>query len=417
MLKSHKLLLEQSEKRERTNELLGKSELSSEERAELGTLTTRLQEIETEYRAALTAEGVVETRTGDDGEAAELRALRQRVTVGNYATAALNGRGATGAELDLNQAYKIKENHFPLILLAPELEVRAETDIDTSVVPRGWLDRLFATSAASRVGVTFESVSPGVASFPVTTAGATGAQRARMENTAIATWEVLVKEGKPKANSVHLVFSKEDAFRVPNLEESLTRDLRMALMDAVDLAVFEGDSDADGTDANIVGLQTATGVVEKTLTQANKVKHVNTLKEFVELIDGKHAEMPGDLRIVSSVGANVLWTTTIANAAAENQTVAQFLMASGINWTVRGGIDTATGNNKFGAFIGRNRGLAGAGTAAVWSAGELVRDDYSGARKREVALSLNYYWGFCRGPGCKLRTTEICIIAGGRYGQ
>ena len=394
MLKSHTLLLEQSEKRERTNELLGKSELSTEERAELGSNTTRLQEIEVEYRAALTTEGVTETRAGDDGEAAELRALRQRVTVGNYATAALNGRGATGAELELNQAYKMKENQFPLILLAPEIELRAETDIDTSVVPRPWLDRLFSASAASRIGVTFQSVSPGVASFPVTTAGAAGAQRARMENAAIATWTVEVKEGKPKANSVHLVYSKEDAFRIPELESAVTRDLRGAVMDAVDLAVFEGDSSADGTDANIVGIQTATDVVEKTLTQANKVKHINTLMALMELVDGKHAETPAALQIVSSVGANVLWTTTIANSTVENQTLAQFLMASGINWTTRGGIDDATGNNKFGAFIGRARGLAGAGTAAVWDAGELVRDDYSGARKREVALSLNYYWDF-----------------------
>ena len=199
MLKSHKLLLEQSEKRERTNELLGKDELSTEERAELGTLTTRLQEIEVEYRAALTTDGITETRVGDDGEKAELRALRQRASMGNYAAAALERRGATGAKLELNQAYGIKEaNRFPLILLAPEVEVRAETDIDTAVVPRQWLDRLFATSAASRVGVTFESVSPGVASFPVTTAGPAGAQRARMENTAVGTWTVEVKEGKPK---------------------------------------------------------------------------------------------------------------------------------------------------------------------------------------------------------------------------
>ena len=198
---------------------------------------------------------------------------------------------------------------------------------------------------------------------------------------------------KPKANSVHLVYSKEDAFRIPGLSDSLTRDARMALMDAVDLAVFEGDSGADGNDANIVGLQTAGDVVEKTLTQNNKVKATNTLAAFVGLVDGKHAETAADLRIVASVGANVLWAQTAASAV-ENQTMAQYLMASGINWGVRADIDGGTGNNKFGAFIGRGRGLAGAGTAAVWNAGELTRDEYTGARKREVALTLTYYWDF-----------------------
>ena len=393
MLRSHELLLEQSTKRERTNELLGKSELSTEERAELGSNTTRLQEIEVEYRAALTAEGITETRTGDDGEAAELRALRQRVTIGNYVAAAVEKRGATGAEAEFNQALDIRPGRFPLMLLAPEIEKRAETDIDTSVMAQGWLDRLFASTAAARLGVTFQSVGAGVARYPLTSAGATGEQKARMENTPIASWTVEVKDAEPKANSVHLVYSKEDAYRNPGLEDALSRDLRMALTDAIDLAIFEGDTGADGTDADIAGIQTATGVVEKTLTQANKIKATNTLKEFIALIDGNHADTAADLRIVSSVGANVLWAGTAASAV-ENQTMAQYLMASGINWTVRGGIDTATGNNKFGAFIGRNRGLVGAGAAPIWADAELVRDEYTGARKREVGLTLTTYWDF-----------------------
>ena len=143
-----------------------------------------------------------------------------------------------------------------------------------------------------------------------------------------------------------------------------------------------------GSDADITGLQTAANLVEKTLTQANKVKGSNTLQAFVELIDGIHAIGPGDLRIVSSVGVNMLWVTTIANSAAENQAQAQFLMASRINWSTRGNIDDATTINKFGAFIGHGRGIDGAGVAAVWDAGELIRGPYSNAAKGEVVLTL-----------------------------
>ena len=39
-------------------------------------------------------------------------------------------------------------------------------------------------------------------------------------------------------------------------------------------------------------------------------------------------------------------------------------------------------------------GLNGAGVAAVWEAGELIRDPYSGAAKGEVALTLCYLWDF-----------------------
>ena len=56
MTKSQKLLVEQSERRERINVLLGQEEMSTEERTELGTLTTRMQAIEPELRAAITVE-------------------------------------------------------------------------------------------------------------------------------------------------------------------------------------------------------------------------------------------------------------------------------------------------------------------------------------------------------------------------
>ena len=71
MLKSQKLTIELSEKRQRLNALLEKSDLSSEEKSERESLTNRLQEIEPELRAAITAEAVTETT--DPAENAELR--------------------------------------------------------------------------------------------------------------------------------------------------------------------------------------------------------------------------------------------------------------------------------------------------------------------------------------------------------
>ena len=39
-------------------------------------------------------------------------------------------------------------------------------------------------------------------------------------------------------------------------------------------------------------------------------------------------------------------------------------------------------------------GIDGAGVAAVWEAGELIRDPYSGAAKGEVALDVVLFMGF-----------------------
>ena len=77
-------------------------------------------------------------------------------------------------------------------MLANEFEERAIRDVDSGVSQNTWLDRVFAGSAAERVGISFRPQSPGVASFPVTTAGGSPAQRGRTEDTAEGTYTVAV---------------------------------------------------------------------------------------------------------------------------------------------------------------------------------------------------------------------------------
>ena len=244
-------------------------------------------------------------------------------------------------------------------------------------------------------GWTFRSVAPGVASFPITTAGATGAQRAKEQEAAAAVWSVGLTELKPTRDAVHATFVMEDAARLPGLEDALTRDLGMALTDAIDKAIFVGDAGATGADADITGLQTAADVVEKTITQANKVKGSAALQSFAELIDGKHAISADQLQTVLSVGAMQLWMYTLANSGnSVDTTILEFLRRAGITATSRADIETATTNDKFGAFIGRARGIEGAGVAAIWESAQLIRDPYSGAKKGEIALTLNYLWNF-----------------------
>ena len=185
--------------------------------------------------------------------------------------------------------------------------------------------------------------------------------------------------------------------RIPMLEESLIRDMRAGLAESIDAAVFKGDAGANEDVADITGLQTATGVTEKTLTQANKVKPAETLKAFDSLVDGLHASGLDDLRVVASEGAHQLWTGQILTVASETasifKTLAQFLMDNNIRWRVRK-LESATTNGKFGAFISLQRGLTGAAVAPVWAAGELIRDPYSKAKSGEVLLTLSYFWNF-----------------------
>ena len=182
--------------------------------------------------------------------------------------------------------------------------------------------------------------------------------------------------------------------RLPGLAAAIERDMAASIMESIDLAIFNGDNTANENIADITGFRTA-GVAESTITQANKVKGDELLKLFLGFVDGVYATTMADVRMVASVGSNALWGGTVHAAAVDNQTVAAFLRANGVNWTVRGGIDTNTANGDFGAYFGLARGVDGAGVAPVWNRGQFIRDIYGDrATKGEVSLTLNYFWAF-----------------------
>ena len=401
----------QSKERGRVAELAIADALTDETRAELDTIETGTPDLERQIRAATTAVETEETEQRDaaatdnkeglDTEDRERLELRSKARMGRYVQAAIEMRSVDGAEGELNAAVGIGANRFPLELLAPperrvaRTEDRETTAADIQTMPRTWLDRLFAESSAMRLGITMESVPAGSASFPVTTAGASAAQRGKDQAAADTAWTVGVVEMKPKRNAATLKFSIEDTARIPGLESALTRDLRMALTEGVDRAIFIGDSGATPNAGDIVGLQGA-GITETTLTQSNKIKGPETLAAFTAMIDGIHANTLGDLNVVSAVGAYRLWENTIINVttATNNQTLAAFLRLAGLSWAARGSIEDATANGDFGAFIGRRMGIDGAGVAAVWDAGILTRDPYTDAAKGTVHLTMTWLWDF-----------------------
>ena len=393
-----RLELEQSEKRQKINELLSKDQLSDDERTELGTLTTRMQGIEVELRAAIVAgesdpdgEEVTEEATKPDEKLLELRSA---VSFKDYARAVVEERAFDGAAAEFNQEIGLRGSRdFPLEMLVP-LEERTTTDADGRVAQTRWLDRLFADTGAMKMGVTFEAVEPGGQSYPVTTAGANSKQRGRSEAADDDAWTMSVTKLEPAGRRARLVFSVEDDLRVPGLEAALRRDLEMDMTEQVDRAIFVGDANANENGADITGLKTAANVTEITVTQANKVKGPESLAKFASLVDGKHAAGFGDLRICAAVGAWRLWESTVINAQAENQTLAAFYRAAGLSWSVRDTGETAHTNGKFGAFIGLGRGIAGAGVAAIWTNGRLIRDEITKAANGEVALTLQYNWNF-----------------------
>jgi len=368
--------------------------------AELELVAAEFNDLVDADYAASQFENDSDVKSLDGGESAAVRRLENKASLQGYAKTVLSGQGiqAHSAEGELNDHLGITDpDGLPLRMLAPNRFYATTTDTDGAVDQRTWLDRLFAETCAMHLGINFESVMPGTVGYPITTAGAAAAQRGRSEAASDAAWTVGVTELKPTRNTVRVVISDEDYFRLPGLEAALRRDMAMALTEGIDKAVFLGDSGANENRADIVGLQgitaAATGLVESTLTQANKAKAPNTLALFANFIDGVHASSMGDLNVVATVGANTLWLSTVLTGG-EPVSLAEYLMRNGMSWKVRGGIETATASGDFGAFISKRRGLMGASAAPVWENARLIRDIYSGASKGETALTLSTFWNF-----------------------
>ena len=395
-----KLVKAQLEVSERRTALAGLLDAETPDLEAIETAKHAVTDAEKRMQAVMVAEGgnePVERTTGQpaDAEARELVELRERVSLGPYVAAAMAGAPImAGPELEYNEHLGLPANYFPLELLAGGLEMRAARDGDGEGNQATWLDRVIRDTAAARLGVTFPSVPHGVAAFPVMTAGGSGAQRGRTQDTAESTFTVAVTELKPTRHSVSGIYSIEDELRLPGLAAAIERDMAASIMESIDLAIFNGDNTANENIADITGFRTA-GVVESTITQANKIQGDELLKLFLAYVDGVYATTMADVRMVASVGSNALWGGTVHAAAVDNQTVAAFLRANGVNWTVRGGIDTNTANGDFGAYFGLARGVDGAAVAPVWNRGQFIRDVYGDrATKGEVGLTLNYFWAF-----------------------
>ena len=269
MTKSQKLQLEQSTRRQRINELLGKEDMSAEERAELGTLTGRMQEIEVEYRAALVAEDSdldkARAEAGNNGIDAETRErveLRSKANLSNYLLAAARGRMVGGPEAELCAAAGVQG--IPLELWDVPVPAEQRSAEERAITPAPGtvginLDPIrpavFANSIAARLGVDMPRVVSGTYASATITTSQTAAAKPKSPDAAaaaVATAGALtVTTATPKRVSARLELTLEDIAAVgqSNFEAILRQNMSLALSDELDNQAINGD----GTGANLTG--------------------------------------------------------------------------------------------------------------------------------------------------------------------
>ena len=287
MKASQKTALEMSTKREALNALLAVDELSDEQRAEMGTLTTRMQQLEVEARAAILAEDGTKITRSDvaDGEDRELRSLIGRANVGNIFEAALEHRATDGAEAELQTHYRVAANAIPLALL----ETRAVTPAPGQVAQNqsAIIPGVFPQSCAAFMAVDMPTVPVGDAVYPVlgtnADVGKPAANAVQAETTGSFSADVL----SPSRLQASFFYSREDRARFSGMDEALRMNLSDALADGLDKQILTGTE----------GLFTGTKLTNHNASAVTSYANYRSELGYAR-VDGKFAGSVGDLKIV-----------------------------------------------------------------------------------------------------------------------
>ena len=382
-----------SEKRQRLNELLGVEDRNDEQGAELEKLTDEVQKLEPELRAALAAEP--EARTVDPpaetAEERELREIRGRFQgAGEFVQAAVKGVGVTGAALEYAQALGVPAGEMPLSLLGridrPE-EHRAVTPGTTEDADGPIVGYIFErTVCEALVPGCIRPAGPGVYHAVTMTTAPTAAVRAKDADAPNTAGAFALAERSPVRVTGQVEFRMEDSYVLPGMESSLQGALASLIASQVDETVVTGKAsnpDFDGL------FDLATDVARPSADQ----NYGAVRSAILGHVDGQYAYGPGDLRVaIGSFSYAKLEGLYQSNG---DRSAYEALMDKLGVLRVSDRMPAATNSNtsQKGLIV-----LAGGGAdmrleVPVWNRMELIRDQYTAAKKGQVVLTAAAYIG------------------------
>ena len=331
-----KLAIEQSEKRQRINEILNKEEKTEQDHNELSELTKRAQQIEVEMRAAIVAEGdgPLETRDAMDNEQRERLELRSQASLTNFVSRYMAGKLPQGAELELQQAAAV--DNIPIELWDTSqsmgLERRADFVTGTPSSVGVNLDRIrpavFAKSIAPMLGIEMPRVESGTfASATIDTSLTAGAKaKGAVTDSTAATFTVTT--ATPKRISARLSIAIEDIAAVgqSNYESSLRENLSLVLSDELDKQAINGN----GSAPNLTGIFQR--LTNPSAPAAGVVNWVGFAAQHAAGVDGLWASQIKDVCIIVNPENYRLAASTFQGTDAEMSAAAYAMMHTGGFW-------------------------------------------------------------------------------------
>ena len=368
-----RLQLKQSETRQSLNSLLALDELTDEQRDSLSELTTTMQQLEVETRAAIVAEvDPTVTATDDDSAAREMRALIEGASIGAIFGATLEHRATEGQTAELQQHLRLSANQVPLALLMEERAVTpAPADVGQNMA--AIIPAVFPASCAAFLGIDMPTVGVGEAVYPVLTTSATthtpAENAAAAETTGAFSADVL----SPSRLQAAFFYSREDRARFAGMDSALRQNLGDALSDKLDAQLLVGTN----------GLLTGTVLGDHNASAITTYAHYRSTHAYGR-VDGKYANAVGDIRIVMGSATYAHAAAAFRSDNAGDRAALEDLMQVTGGVKVSAHVPAVSGNKQNSVIrLGMRRDMV----APIWEGVTLIPDEITKAGTGQIVVT------------------------------
>ena len=402
-----KLELRMSELRTSLNESFQLTEPTAEQLEQRTKDQQEYQEAEKRYQEYLRGQISEEEKRAEEEkpEVKEFRQLESKVSLGRYMQYAIEGRAQPeGVEKEFSDALKITGMSVPMEAFAPrearqqENGVEKRQDASTSVAANAavplmghpTLGRIFAYSDIEFLALTQVMAGVGEQTFPVLTGGVTPAYAAPGAAKDAEAGTFRFDELAPLGYAARYVFRREDAARLPGIEETLRRDLSMAMADKLSDQVVNGAANPVGFRPNVPTANNSERI------GAGETIAALTLNDFLNAVhvfpDGRVSSTIAEVSVLLPQLVNRKINSTLDSS--DRPHVMSELLAQFGGYKVSGHLKK-DGNNRVGMMvISKGMWTPGRSVLVMWPSVDLIYDPYTKAEKREVALTVSTLWNF-----------------------